>query len=220
MPNAGLFGGMEGGQIITELPRLGSRLIDLEPEQDGCRERNGGQEDLRASVVAGRDAPPILQAPKHDLDPVAALVPTLVIFDRCATGLPARDARRDPFVYQGIAEPVRVISPIGKHPFGFRQAAYQGGSTCVITDLACGHEYPDRPPLGIGNSMQLGVHAALRPPDQSAAPPFFRRRLEAVRCALRYVASIMIVSFSGLSAARPSMIRAKTPMSLHRFQRL
>ena len=39
--------------------------------------------------------------------------------------------------------------------------------------------------IGIGDGMQLGVHATPGPTDQSAAPPFFDRRLEAVRCAFR-----------------------------------
>ena len=54
----------------------------------------------------------------------------------------------------------------------------------VIADLACGHEKPDWTAIGIGNGMQLGVHAALRAADQTAPlvarPPFFDRRLVAV----------------------------------------
>ena len=47
----------------------------------------------------------------------------------------------------------------------------------------------DRPSLSIGDGMQFGVHAALGSTDQAAplviGPPFFDRRLVAVRCALR-----------------------------------
>ncbi|WP_394342809.1 transposase [Paenirhodobacter populi] len=42
-------------------------------------------------------------------------------------------------------------------------------------------------------------------------PPFFTHGLDAVRCALRWVASIMMVLCAACSAARPTMIRAKTP---------
>ena len=43
--------------------------------------------------------------------------------------------------------------------------------------------------IGVGDGMQLGVHAALGSADQAApliaGSPFFDRRLVAVRCALR-----------------------------------
>ena len=60
---------------------LGSRLIDLEPEQDSGCERDGGQEHLGASVVTRGYASPVFQASEHDFDPVAPFVATLVVFD-------------------------------------------------------------------------------------------------------------------------------------------
>lgn len=72
--------------------------------------------------------------------------------------------------------------------------------------------------------MQLGVHAAPGAADQTAPLvagfPFFDRKLVALRCAFRYVASIITVFGPAASAARPSVMRAKTPLSLYRFQRL
>ena len=116
------------------------------------------------------------------------------------------------------------ITPVRDHPLGRRQTAQQGGSAGIVADLACGHEDLQGPPLGVGDGMQLGVQPTFRAPDQAPAlvvgPPFFARRLEAVWCALRYVASIMMVFCSVPSEASPSIIRAKTPMSPHRFQRL
>jgi hypothetical protein len=41
--------------------------------------------------------------------------------------------------------------------------------------------------------VKLGIHAALGASDQAPEIPFFTPRLEAVRWALRYVASIMTV---------------------------
>jgi hypothetical protein len=61
-----------------------SRLTDLEPEQDGCCECDGGQEYLWAPVVARRHAAPVFQATEHNLDPVwscPVLVP--VFFEQC-----------------------------------------------------------------------------------------------------------------------------------------
>lgn len=53
-----------------------------------------------------------------------------------------------------------------------------------------------------------------------STPPFSTRRLDAERCALSYVASIMIVLSSALAAAKPGTMRAKTPWSLQWFQLL
>jgi hypothetical protein len=86
--------------------------------------------------------------------------------------------------------------------------------------VACNHGDPHRPALGIGNGVQPGVRATLGAPDLASAPPFSTRRLDAVRCALRCVASIMNVLCLAPSAAGPAMIRAKTPVSLQRFQGL
>ncbi|OAJ66120.1 hypothetical protein A0123_03247 [Gluconobacter cerinus] len=55
------------------------------------------------------------------------------------------------------------------------------------------HEEAQQSSVLIGDRMQLGIHTAFGATDQAAWPPFFSRRLEAVRCALRYVASIMMV---------------------------
>lgn len=52
------------------------------------------KEDLRTSVVAGRDASPVLEPAEIDLDPVSPLVSAIVIFDGrfplSATGVQAR----------------------------------------------------------------------------------------------------------------------------------
>ena len=60
----------------------------------------------------------------------------------------------------------------------------------------------------------------LRSTDLATAPPFFARRLQAVRCAFSYVASIMIVSGLPPSADKPAKILSKTPIRLQRMKRL
>ncbi len=112
------------------------------------------------------------------------------------------------------------IALVAQQPVRTGQAAQEGQRPGVVAHLAGCQEEPDRPSFGVGHSVQLGVQPALRAPDEPTAPPFLARRLEAVRCALRKVASIMIVLGASASAARPAIIRAKTPMPLHRFQRL
>jgi len=70
-----------------------------------------------------------------------------------------------PLVFQRFPEPVGVIAP------------------------ARGHEELQRPAPGVGDGMRLGIQPAFRATDQTPAlvvgPPFFARRLGAVRCAFR-----------------------------------
>ena len=135
--------------------------------------------------MAGRDRPPVLQAPEHDLDPFAFSVATLVVFDGFVTRLPPRNTRDDAPVWKDFADPNRIVSAIARKPVGGWQAAFQSPCPGVVAPFARGHEEPDRPSDRIRDGMQLRVQAALRSPCQTATPPFFDRRLEAVRCALR-----------------------------------
>ena len=80
-----------------------------------------------------------------------------------------------------------------------------GYSPDVVADLSGGDEQVEWPPLTVADGVQLRVHAALSLTDQTSTPPFFKPMLVADRCALRYVTSI---------------ISAKMPLSLQRFQRL
>jgi hypothetical protein len=72
-------------------------------------------------------------------------------------------------VFQGISEPVSVITPVGQQPVRLWKAAQQGRRSGVVADLTCAHEEADRTPIGIGDGVQLGVHAALGPADQTAS---------------------------------------------------
>src|SRR3546814_5413301 len=96
----------------------------------------------------------------------------------------------------------------------------QRGCTGVVADLPGGHEEAQGAAVRIGDGVKLRVHAAFGVSDQPAKTPFLTRRLDAVRCAFRSVASIMTVFASPLAAASPSIIRRKTPRSPHRFHRL
>jgi hypothetical protein len=148
---------------------------------------------------------PIFQAAAHDLDPVAALGSALVMLGGTTARLPAGDAGLYPFVFQRISGPVGIVAPVSQQPFCLRQAAQQSGCTRAIADLTCGHAETARTPIGTGDGMQLRVHAAFGSADQTfpltAGPPFFNRRLDAVRCAFRGVASIITDFGTAASAA-------------------
>ena len=110
----------------------------------------------------------ILQAPEHDLNPVAAFVAALVVLDRLSTRLPPRNTSLYAFVFQRFSEPVSVIAPVGQQPVRRRQIVQEGSRSRVVADLAFGHEEPDRTAIGIGDGVQLRVHAALGSADQTA----------------------------------------------------
>lgn len=70
-----------------------------------------------------------------------------------------------PLSFQCISEPVSIVAPVGQQAFRLRQAAEESGGPTVVTDLACGHDEADWSPIGIGEGVQLGVHAALGSTD-------------------------------------------------------
>src|SRR3546814_10827850 len=115
-----------------------------QPEYDGCGEGYGGEEGLRAPVIARCDAAPVLEAAEHDLDAAPAFVAALIVFDGLIAGFPARDTGSDPLFLQSIAEPVGIIAPVGEHPLRFGQTVEQSGRARVIADLPGGHKDADR----------------------------------------------------------------------------
>ena len=116
-----------------------------------------------------------------------------------------------PLVLQRLFQPGGIITAIAEQPFDHRQAAEQRPCADVIAHLSGGYKQIERSSLAVANGVQLGVHAAFGPTDQAATPPFLTAILVAVRCAFRYVASIITASSSPCSAARPAIIRAKCP---------
>jgi hypothetical protein len=109
--------------------------------------------------------------------------------DGAVARLPPWDAGPDALVDQGLAEPVRIVAAVGDQPVGLRQSVEQGERAGVVADLSRRQEEPDGASFRIGDGVALGVEPTFRAPDEPArlrpGPPFFARRLEAVRCAFR-----------------------------------
>ena len=120
---------------------------------------------------------------------VPCFIKLFVILSLLFSVLLWRDDRSHSLIRCLTKNVVGIIAPVGQQPLCLWQAAHQRRRAGVVADLACGHEEADRATIGIGDGMQLGVHAAFRAADQTATlvawPPFFDRRLVAVRCALR-----------------------------------
>jgi hypothetical protein len=68
--------------------------------------------------------------------------------------------------------------------------------------------------------MERRVHDTFGSTDQAPEIPYLTCRLDAVRCAFRYVASIMTVFGVGNSGSQALLHAEETPISPHRFQRL
>ena len=65
---------------------------------------------MGASVVAGVDAPPVLEPSEHVLDLVALAIERAVVVDRLLAVGFGGDAGRDAAFGKGLAEPVGVIA--------------------------------------------------------------------------------------------------------------
>lgn len=69
------------------------------------------------------------------------------------------------------------------------QAPFSGS----VTYLCTSHEEVQGPSVDVENRVQVSVNTVLRPSIQAATSPFCAARLDAVRCVLKYVTSIMAV---------------------------
>lgn len=83
-----------------------------QPEQYSRRERDGAKVWLWASVVAGRDAPPVLKVSEHDLDAVTLFVAAHVVSHGLLAKLLTRNTELYLFVFQHLSRPVGVISSV------------------------------------------------------------------------------------------------------------
>lgn len=175
---------------------------------------------MSAAVIACGDPPPVLKSSKHGFDLMALFIQRFAIGFRSLPTSSRRDTRRDPFRSESGAIVVAVISFVADEDFGvLRQSRVEYLRPNMIAGLAVRQAHHDRAALAVDDSMQLGVQSAFGAPDTAGDIPFFSR-LEAVRCALRCVASIISVSGGSSSAVRRLNISLKTPILLHRMKRL
>ncbi len=129
--------------------------------------------------------PPVLEPSEHDLDAVAAIVATFVVFHSRLALLSAWDAWAYPFVLQRFSEPIGIIAAISEHPVYVRQTAQKRPRANVVADLPSRDEVVDWASLAIADGMQLGIHTALGPPYQAPTPPFVTPMPVAARWAFR-----------------------------------
>ena len=69
---------------------------------------------MRAAIVAGVDAAPVLELAEHILDPVALTVECAVVRDRDFAVSFGRDAGGDALCDQGVSKPVGIVAPVAE----------------------------------------------------------------------------------------------------------
>ena len=152
---------------------------------------------MRAAVIAGVDASPVLEFSEHVLDLVATAVEFPVEGGRVFPVRLWRYAGGDAARNERPAESIRVISLVAQQRFGLGKRINHECCPLVVAHLSFAEQQNDRAALTVTYGMKLGVQASLGAPDTAGNSPFFKR-LAAVRCALRWVASI--ITWSGSPA--------------------
>lgn len=87
---------------------------------------------------------------------------------------PRRGAWRNPYVFEGVLEPVRAVAWLSEKGPGPGQSAPSRPAE-LGADLATAQERPDRSADCVCDRMRLRVQAASRAPDEAAWPPFSAR---------------------------------------------
>lgn len=117
--------------------------------------------------------PPILEPAKDDPNSAGPFVARFVGFYGFRSLFPARDAREYPFVFQGLSEPVGVVSSVPEQPIDIMQVSQQPPWSGVIADLPGSDEQVERAAFAVDDG-KLGVHPAFGSANQANTSPFSR----------------------------------------------
>ena len=102
---------------------------------------------------------------------------------------------------QCLAELIAVATLVGDQRVCSRQLWIEQFCANVVTHLVFGQKLGKRPSIAVTDDMQLRVQATLGAPYTAGNIPFLSR-LAAVRCALRWVASILMRCRDGRGVRR------------------
>ena len=147
---------------------------------------DGGEEELAASVVAGGDPAPVLEASEEVLDPVTLLVERSVVAGRILAPTPGRGCRRQSPCHQGLRGTNRHRSPCRPGSiFAGGQGIQQDQRALRIAHLAGRQEEGQRGRPSPSHTMcSLEFSPPFGPFRWPAGASPFLRALAAVRCAL------------------------------------
>ena len=169
-------------------------------------------------IVAGGEAAAVLEAAEHSLDGVAALVEGLAEAAFPAPVTLGRDVGDRALLFDQVADAVAVISPVGMDDAARRQLVQQLLGRLAVGGLPRRQQEGERPPLAIGEGVDLGVASAPADPDRLKARPPFPPAAE--RCAFTCVLSISTSAGGPPDAANVSNTARHTPLAAQRTLRL
>jgi hypothetical protein len=107
------------------------------------------------SIVAGRDASPILEPCEHILDFVALLIERLVIGPRDFPAFGGGNAGLAAPFGESIPEPIAVITTVGKKRFGGRQGIKDQSCALVVAHLPLAEQQDEGLALAVADSVEL-----------------------------------------------------------------
>lgn len=174
---------------------------------------------MGTAIVPHGNPTPILDPPEHDLDFVALFVEGLVIAALCRSVLARWNAWCDALLLEGSDEPIRIIATVSEQVFGVGKTGQQASRTGVIAGGPCGQQQMHRLAGVVAHRVQLRVQATFRAANTAGDGPFLSR-LDAVRWAFRWVASIIRQSLAPECRDNSRKILLKIPARLQRTNRL
>lgn len=149
---------------------------------------------MSTTIISCCDPPPIFEPTEHNFDLIALFIHGCAIARRRFATLTRRNTRGYAFGRESLAIGITVIALVTYQYSGsFWQSWIKYPRPNVVTGLACRQTHHERTSVFVDNCREFGVQPAFGTSDMAGNIPF-SSRLEAVRWALRCVASIMSVS--------------------------
>ena len=186
--------GSRSGRFVSSRPsQLRVETHSGPPEDDGC-DFDGGEEVSGELVVAGCDAPEVLEGAEGPFDPVALAIGVAVVGDRPLARGGGGDDGLGLLRFQGASQAVGVVSLVGDQPSRRRsggQKARCGGDVGAVP--GCEQQCYGAP-ASICQGMDFRGRTATRAPDGLNLRPPFPPCAE--RCARTAVESMLISSAS------------------------
>jgi len=146
-------------QLTHQVSRAAKRMVE--------------KKDIGSLVIAGCDAPEILEATEHALDDIASLVGDFVIAMRMFAGGVWRDDNLDPPPGEHLPQTPSVIGAIGEKPLGLMSHRQQAARSLEIVDVSGRDQQGMRAADLIGQRADFGRLPTARATNSVVeGPPF------------------------------------------------
>ena len=198
---------------FSRIRGLDSQLDPIECADEGC----GGNEISGEFVVAGGDAPPILDAAKVVFDFVAPSVEAFGAISFLVSIAAARDDRQGAFILDLLSDFLAVVSLIGSDGEWWPWRVEHICNDLAVMDLSAGHGKVQRAALAVDNRMDFCGAATAADADRLILLPPFAPL--AARWAFTMVLSIRYRPSRDFEAS-VSKIRFQMPRRDQRLKRL